>query len=135
MVRSVLMASYCHLKVEEIISNSALKCSCTHLTSFAGGLLVPPNEIDLQKVYNELRSPEDASTFLVLATVLSCFFIYLVAILLARRFDSIDKAKVRQQLRISLHVACSLQIALLQLPKRKKDDTSEIGRKNDKRTD
>ena len=80
--------------MENIISNSILNCSCTHLTSFAGGYLVPPNKIKFEKVHNELRSPDEPGNFLVLGTVLTCFLLYLVAVILARKADNKDKAKV-----------------------------------------
>ena len=84
------------LKVENVISNSILNCSCTHLTSFAGGYLVPPHKIKFEKVYYELRSPDEPGKFLVLGTVLTCFLLYLVAVIMARKADSRDKAKVIQ---------------------------------------
>lgn len=89
-----MIASFFHLKVKEIINNSIV-CSCNHLTSFAGRYLVPPNEINFEKVFKELRSPDESGKFVVLATVLTCFLLYVVALVFARRADNNDKAKVR----------------------------------------
>ena len=79
----------------EIIKDTTLKCSCSHLTSFAGGFLVPTNQINFEQVYHELMSPEEPGKFLVLGTVLTCFLVYLVAVLLARRADIKDYSVVR----------------------------------------
>ena len=54
-----------------------------------------PNEINFQKVFDELLSPNESDKFLVLATILTCFLCYLVAIVLARRVDNRIKAQVR----------------------------------------
>ena len=82
-------------KALEIIKNSTLKCSCSHLTSFAGGFLVPPNQINFEQVYHEVTSPEEPGKFLVLGTVVTCFLVYLVVVLLARRADIKDSSVVR----------------------------------------
>lgn len=76
------------------VSSSKMKCSCSHLTSFAGGYLVPPNEINFQKVYNEFRSPDEGDKFLVLVTVVTCFLVYLIVLIVARRIDKKEKAQV-----------------------------------------
>ena len=70
-------------------------CSCNHLTPFGGGYLVAPNKINFRDVYNVLRSPNESGKFLVLATVVTCFLVYLLAVIIARRVDNVEKAKVQ----------------------------------------
>lgn len=84
-------------KVEGFMKNSALKCSCNHLTPFGGGYLVAPNEINFHKVFIELLSPNDSGKFLVLVTVATCFLIYLVAVIIARRVDNREKAMLQDR--------------------------------------
>lgn len=82
------------LKVEEVFSNSDMKYVCNHLTSFGGGSLVSPNDIDFVKVIYELQSPDDSAKFLVLANLMTTFLLYLVAIVFAWREDRKVKVKV-----------------------------------------
>ena len=109
-----MIVSFFYLKVKEIINNSELNCSCSHLTSFAGSYLVPPNKINMEKVYNELQSLKESGKFLVLAIVLMYFLIYLVAIVLARRADNNDKAKVRSMVEFNnIYILCIYLIFIL----------------------
>ena len=56
---------------------------------------MPPNQINFEQVHHELTSPEEPGKFLVLGIVATCFLVYLVAVLLARRADIKDSSVVR----------------------------------------
>ena len=69
-----------------------LHCQCTHLTSFAGGFLVMPNTLDLQK---------DIAMFLTfwenpvgMAAVIVILVGYGLLLVWARRKDKTDKLRV-----------------------------------------
>ena len=74
-------------------NSSFLECLCNHLTSFGGELLVPLNTVDFAAVQQTLENLEP-SDVLVLATVCSVFLVYFLVLLIARRNDKKDIAKV-----------------------------------------
>ena len=71
-----------------------LLCLCNHLTSFGGGLLVAPNPIDMDTVFKELSRLDETGNFGVLLTIIFVFLFYIIAIILAKRADRRDQAKV-----------------------------------------
>ena len=74
--------------------NGSLKCSCNHLTSFGGSLLVKPNPIDFDKVLVEFRKLDDTGNVAVIVTVMGAFMVYLLVLFVARRADKRDAARV-----------------------------------------
>lgn len=75
--------------------NGSLKCSCNHLTSFGGSLLVKPNPIDFDKVLVEFKKIEETGNVAVIVTVVVAFMVYFVVLVLARRADKKDALRVR----------------------------------------
>ena len=71
-----------------------LLCLCNHLTSFGGGLLIAPNPIDMDTVFKELSRLDETGNFGVLLTIIFVFLFYIIAIILAKRADRRDQAKV-----------------------------------------
>lgn len=82
-----------HLQVGQNSNGSFLECLCNHLTSFGGDLLVAPNTVDFVAIKQTLENLEP-SDVLVLATVCSVFLVYVLVLLVARRADKKDIAKV-----------------------------------------
>ncbi|PFX27644.1 Polycystic kidney disease protein 1-like 2 [Stylophora pistillata] len=74
-------------------NHTSLHCLCTHLSTFGGEFFVAPNPIDFDKVWLEFKNVEETGNF-VLAAVFSIYGLYVVGLLLARRFDSKDQDKV-----------------------------------------
>ncbi|RMX60858.1 hypothetical protein pdam_00003501 [Pocillopora damicornis] len=74
-------------------NHTNIHCLCTHLSAFGGNFFVAPNPIDFDKVWLEFKNLEEAGNF-VLAAVFSIYGIYMLGLLLARRFDLKDQAKV-----------------------------------------
>ena len=73
-------------------------CKCNHLTSFGSDLLVAPNPIDFDSVFNNFDSLADNVAVLVLiSTILG---LYIIGCIFARRADKKDVLMVRQSVRI-----------------------------------
>lgn len=75
----------------------SLKCSCNHLTSFGGSLLVKPNPIDFDKVFVEFKKLDETGNVAVIATVTVAFMIYFLVVFIAKRADRRDAARVSLQ--------------------------------------
>lgn len=73
-----------------------LHCRCNHLSSFGGNFFVAPNPIDFNKVLQRFTD-FDPENFVVFFVVFGIFGLYLVALVIARRSDRKDKAKVINQ--------------------------------------
>ena len=71
-----------------------LTCSCNHLTSFAGSVLISPNPIDFDKVLIEFKRLEETRNVAVIASVVVVFLIYVIVVIFARRADRIDPREV-----------------------------------------
>ena len=74
--------------------NGFIKCSCNHLTSFGGAILVKPNPIDFDKVLVEFKNLEQTGNVIVIVTfsvVLLCYFVVLVIV---RKADKKDATNV-----------------------------------------
>ena len=80
-----------------------IHCKCNHLTSFASDFLVAPNPIDFDKVFSADLSKNPA----VLIVVCLIFGLYLLLVVIARRYDNKDLDKVRN-LRSIQKYACHL---------------------------
>ena len=74
--------------------NGSLKCSCNHLTSFGGSLLVKPNPIDFDKVLVEFKKLDETGNVAVIVTVMVAFMVYFLVLFVARRADKRDAARV-----------------------------------------
>ncbi|ESP04057.1 hypothetical protein LOTGIDRAFT_109826, partial [Lottia gigantea] len=75
------------------ISNSKFtRCLCNHLTSFASGVFVPPNQINFDTVFDDLGA-KLLDNNAVLITISCMIFVYLVASVWARRKDKQDVEK------------------------------------------
>ena len=74
-------------------NTSSLTCLCNHLTTFGGGILVPPNTIDFEVVQQAFGNL-DPGDLLVLITVCSAFLVYFAVLVIARRADNKDVLKV-----------------------------------------
>ena len=88
------------LQVGPQSTKSRLLCLCNHLTSFGGGLLVAPNPIDMDTVFKELSRLDESGNFGVLLTIIFVFLFYIIAIVLAKRADRRDQAKVTTSFKI-----------------------------------
>jgi len=64
------------------------------LTSFGGSLLVKPNPIDFDKVLVEFKKLDETGNVAVIVTVMVAFMVYFLVLLLARRTDKRDAARV-----------------------------------------
>lgn len=73
-------------------SKTKLQCLCNHLTFFGGSLLIEPNPIDFDVVFENLKTLHD--NVAVLATIIIFFLVYLVIAIFARRADRRDMKKV-----------------------------------------
>ena len=78
------------------ITGNTLQCLCNHLTSFGGGVVVAPNPIDFDKVFLAMSQLSVTGNVAVLATIISIFLVYFIAVVLARRADKQDEKKVLQ---------------------------------------
>ncbi|KAL9965160.1 hypothetical protein ACROYT_G028923 [Oculina patagonica] len=70
--------------------NGSVKCSCNHLTSFGGSLLIKPNPIDFDKVLVEFKKLGETGNVAVIVTVAVAFLTYLLVLVVARRADKKD---------------------------------------------
>jgi len=73
--------------------NGILNCSCNHLTSFGGSLLVKPNPIDFDKVFTEFKKLGQTGNVAVIVTIVAAFLSYFVVVIFARRADRDDAAR------------------------------------------
>ena len=87
------------LQVGPQSTNRRLLCLCNHLTSFGGGLLAAPNPIDMDTVFKELSRLDETGNFGVLLTIIFVFLFYIIAIVLAKKADRKDQAKVTTTLK------------------------------------
>ena len=95
-----LYSSSLTLQVGPQSTKRRLLCLCNHLTSFGGGLLVAPNPIDMDTVFKELSRLDETGNFGVLLTIIFVFLFFIIAIVLARRADRRDQAKVTTSFKI-----------------------------------
>lgn len=75
--------------------NGSINCSCNHLTSFGGGLLVEPNPIDFGKVLVEFKNIGETGNVAVIVTVAVVLLCYIVVLVIVRRADAEDTRNVR----------------------------------------
>ena len=90
------------LQVGPRSSKHRLLCLCNHLTPFGGGLLVAPNPVDMGTVFKELSRLGETGNFSVLLTIIFVFLFYIIAVVLAKRADRRDQAKVTIRSKSSL---------------------------------
>ena len=74
--------------------NGLVNCSCNHLTSFGGSLLVKPNPIDLDEVFVEFKRLGETGNVAVIVTIAVVFSTYFVVLIIVRKADRKDAARV-----------------------------------------
>lgn len=74
--------------------NGSLKCSCNHLTSFGGSLLIKPNPIDFDKVLVEFKRLDETGNVAVIVTVAVALIAYFLVLVVTRRADKKDALRV-----------------------------------------
>ena len=70
--------------------NGFINCSCNHLTSFGGALLIKPNPIDFDKVLVEFKNLQETGNAAVIVTISVVVLCYIVVLLIARKADKKD---------------------------------------------
>ena len=83
-----------HLQVLSATLNGFINCSCNHLTSFGGSLLVKPNPIDFDKVLVEFKKLPETGNTAVIVTVAIVFMCYIIALVIFRKTDKQDSRHV-----------------------------------------
>jgi len=91
---SLSRCCYFPIKVGPKSNKTSLYCLCNHLTSFGGGVLVKPNSLDFDVVFNELTRLHETGNIAVLSTIIAALLLYVLVIIVARRADKRDRAKV-----------------------------------------
>ena len=81
-------------QVDETTTSDYIHCSCNHLSSFGGQLFVAPNPIDFDKVFTEFTRLSETGNVAVIVAVSCVFAVYLLLLLLARKYDKLDHLKV-----------------------------------------
>ena len=82
------------LQVLSATVNGLLNCSCNHLTSFGGSLLLQPNPIDFDKVFVEFTKLGETGNVSVIVFMSLVFITYFVVIIIVRREDIKDAARM-----------------------------------------
>ena len=85
------------LKVIEPTNVLQTTCACTHLTSFASGFFVPPNNIDFDHVFANIDFLSNPTLYV---TEIIIVLAYIIAAILARRADRKDVHKVQAFFRL-----------------------------------
>lgn len=78
-------------------SDRFINCSCNHLTSFGGSLLVEPNPIDFDKVLVELQQLPETGNIAVIVAMAVVLLCYASAIVIVRKFDKEDAKNVSKE--------------------------------------
>ena len=78
--------------------NGFINCSCNHLTSFGGALLVKPNPIDFDKVSVEFKNLQETGNVAVVVTIAVVFLCYFVVLVIVRKADKKDARNVSNEL-------------------------------------
>ena len=71
-----------------------LNCSCSHLTSFGGSLLVEPNPIDFDKVLVEFQQLSETGNIAVIVVIAVILLSYVTVLVIVRKFDEEDAKNV-----------------------------------------
>ena len=78
-------------QIGDLTTEVATQCLCTHLTSFGGDFVVPPNTIDFSTVFSLEKFLESMPVFI---TVILVLMIYVGTMVWGRREDKKDLVKV-----------------------------------------
>ena len=70
-----------------------INCSCDHLTSFGGSLLVKPNPIDFDKVQVQIQKLPESGNITVILAVALVFLSYVIVLVIVRKTD-IEDSKI-----------------------------------------
>ncbi|KAL4239723.1 hypothetical protein ACF0H5_000526 [Mactra antiquata] len=77
--------------VGNLTTYNSTQCLCTHLTSFGGEMVVPPNTIDFNNVWAKFKDlNENAAVFSVIISLLG---LYVIGLVWARYMDKKDLVK------------------------------------------
>ena len=74
--------------------NGFINCSCNHLTSFGGALLIKPNPIDFDKVLVEFKSLQETGNVAVIVTISVVLLCFIVVLVIVRKADKKDARNV-----------------------------------------
>ncbi|XP_020630881.1 uncharacterized protein LOC110067880 isoform X2 [Orbicella faveolata] len=74
--------------------NAFINCSCNHLTSFGGALLIKPNPIDFDKVSVEFKDLEETGNVVVIVMISVVLLCYIVVLVIVRKADQKDARNV-----------------------------------------
>ena len=81
------------IQVDAATNREQIVCYCNHLTSFGSNLLVVPNPIDFDSVFQNFGSgPENVAVLTLISTILG---VYIIGVIWARRADKRDSLFVR----------------------------------------
>ena len=78
-------------------SNRFINCSCDHLTSFGGSLLVKPNPIDFDKVQVQIQKLPESGNITVILAVALVFLSYVIVLVIVRKTDIEDSKNVSSE--------------------------------------
>ena len=67
--------------------NGFINCSCNHLTSFGGALLIKPNPIDFDKVLVKFKSLQETGNVAVIVTISVVLLCFIVVLVIVRKAD------------------------------------------------
>ena len=74
--------------------NGFINCSCNHLTSFGGALLIKPNPIDFDKVSVEFKSLQETGNVAVIVTISVVLLCFIFVQVIVRKADKEDARNV-----------------------------------------
>ena len=81
------------VQVDAATNRKQILCRCNHLTSFGSDLLVAPNPIDFDSVFQNFGSlAENVAVLALISTILG---VYIIGAIWARRADRRDDLLVR----------------------------------------
>lgn len=81
------------VQVDAATNRKQILCYCSHLTSFGSDLLVAPNPIDFDSVFQNFGSlAENVAVLALISTILG---VYIIGVIWARRADRRDDLLVR----------------------------------------
>ncbi|XP_022803339.1 polycystic kidney disease protein 1-like 2 [Stylophora pistillata] len=71
-------------------SDGFLNCSCNHLTSFGGSLIVEPNPIDFEEVIVQFQNLSETGNVAVIVAIAVVFLCYMVVLVIVWKIDRKD---------------------------------------------
>lgn len=77
------------IQVLNTTSLAKVYCACTHLTTFAAGLIVPPNNLDFNFILNNANFEKNLTIY---TTMIFFAVVYVLLMMWGRRRDKKDQA-------------------------------------------